>query len=64
VTLLYPTVRNLVDVVGSGGWYDATVVNATNPFQILGGKGIPSLPLPHNLSDLLGVTGLEKALGS
>ncbi len=63
VTLLYPTTRNLVDVAGSGGWYDATIINATNPFQILGGKGLPSVPLPTDLSQLLGVDQLGKALG-
>ncbi len=63
VTLLYPTTRNLIDVVGSGGWYDATVVNATNPFQLLGGKGIPTLPLPTSLGDLLGVTPLTPTGG-
>ncbi len=59
--LLYPTTRNLIDIVGSGGWYDATMINATNPFQLVGGKGLPSLPLPTNIADLLGVTQLEQA---
>jgi len=63
VTLLYPTTRNLVDVVGSGGWYDATVINATNPVTLLGGKGPTTVPLPQNLGDLLGVGQLTKASG-
>ena len=63
ITLLYPTTRNLIDVVGSGGWYDATVVNATNPFQLVGGKGVPQLPLPTSLADLLGISSLEQAAG-
>jgi phospholipid/cholesterol/gamma-HCH transport system substrate-binding protein len=63
ITLLYPTTRNLIDVVGSGGWYDATVVNATNPFTLVGGKGVPQLPLPTSLSDLLGISSLEQAAG-
>jgi phospholipid/cholesterol/gamma-HCH transport system substrate-binding protein len=61
ITLLYPTTRNLIDVVGSGGWYDATIVNATSPFTLVGGKGTPTLPLPTSLSDLLGIDSLEKA---
>ncbi len=63
ITLLYPTTRNLIDVVGSGGWYDASVVNATDPFQLVGGKGIPQLPVPKTLSDLLGITSLEQQAG-
>jgi phospholipid/cholesterol/gamma-HCH transport system substrate-binding protein len=63
ITLLYPTTRNLIDVVGSGGWYDASIINATSPFTLVGGKGIPSLPLPTSLSDLLGIDGLAKAAG-
>ncbi len=46
ITLLYPTTRNLVNIVGSGGWYDATAINATNPVQILGGKGAQGHPAP------------------
>ena len=63
ITLLYPTTRNLIDVVGSGGWYDATIVNATSPFTLAGGKGIPSLPLPTSLSGLLGIDSLSQAVG-
>jgi phospholipid/cholesterol/gamma-HCH transport system substrate-binding protein len=63
ITLLYPTTRNLIDVVGSGGWYDATIINATNPFTLVGGKGVPGLPLPTSLSDLLGIDGLVKQVG-
>lgn len=63
ITLLYPTTRNLVNIVGSGGWYDATAINATNPVQLLGGKGVPQLPLPTSLGDLLGVSSLQQAVG-
>ena len=63
ITLLYPTTRNLVDVVGSGGWYDATIVNATNPFTIVGGKGATTLPVPTSLAGLLGIDSLPKAAG-
>ncbi len=63
ITLLYPTTRNLIDVVGSGGWYDATIINATSPFTIVGGKGVPTLPIPTSLSDLLGIDSLVKAVG-
>ena len=63
ITLLYPTTRNLVNIVGSGGWYDATAINATNPVQLAGGTGTPGLPLPTSLGDLLGVTSLEQAAG-
>jgi phospholipid/cholesterol/gamma-HCH transport system substrate-binding protein len=63
ITLLYPTTRNLIDVVGSGGWYDATIVNATSPFTIIGGKGTPTLPLPTSLAGLLGIDSLTKAAG-
>ena len=63
ITLLYPTVRNLVDIVGSGGWYDATIVNTTSPFTALGGKGLPGVPIPTSLAGLLGIDSLEKAAG-
>jgi phospholipid/cholesterol/gamma-HCH transport system substrate-binding protein len=63
ITLLYPTTRNLIDVVGSGGWYDASVVNVLNPFQLVGGKGTPTLPLPKTLADLLGISSLQQATG-
>jgi phospholipid/cholesterol/gamma-HCH transport system substrate-binding protein len=63
VTLLYPTTRNLVDVVGSGGWYSASVINSTNPYTLLGGKGTPQLPLPNNLGDLLGISQLNNPGG-
>jgi len=60
-TLLYPTTRNLIDVVGSGGWYDATIINATNPFQLVGGKGPQGLPIPQTLAGLLGIDSLPGA---
>ena len=39
------------------------LVNATNPVQVLGGKGIPGLPLPTNLADLLGISSPEQTAG-
>ncbi len=63
ITLLYPTTRNLVDVVGSGGWYDATVINATNPVTLFGGKGQTTVPIPQDLAGLLGIGQLAKAAG-
>jgi phospholipid/cholesterol/gamma-HCH transport system substrate-binding protein len=63
ITLLYPTTRNLIDIVGSGGWYDATAINATSPAQLLGGHGLPHAPVPTTISGLLGVDQLQQALG-
>jgi hypothetical protein len=39
------------------------VVNVFNPFQLVGGKGTPTLPLPKTLADLLGISSLQQATG-
>ena len=55
VTMLVPWVRDLIDVVGQGPFFDGSLINTVNPFYVSG----PIPDVPKTLGDLLGLSALK-----